>query len=392
MIYHSVTPCRRYGKCRGEPFLRRRGTDEPVDQTPRRYYETDDQYLEGQCMSAAAWEKWKRENPDGARRGRSPWFELVDRELLDINSLIQSEANEDFRLGLQRLRSRVSVSERAGSNIKASARANRPRNKNGLESSSRRDEGKQKLFKLCENVAAPQTAAVTRGLPPSYHSHSPVLEARSQDQQHSSTDNVGTETQVALDLLRNISPPSNMTGILDANTQQRQRSRLHLERENTPSRSPIGVRNFAIEATNGESVGSPRRPRQQRIAAPAAASPKTALYIGGGGTKAPTYISPSKFFAEHGEEHGVERPPAYATVAPSIPAAAQFIPRNKMDEDAYDMQMEGRRDQFGARQTQVPPSIPEAQNGEHYNTGLNCRSAGESIIRYTPPDSIGVIS
>jgi len=84
-------------------------------------------------MSAAAWEKWKRENPDGARRGRSPWFELVDRELLDINSLIQSEANEDFRLGLQRLRSRVSVSERAGSNIKASARANRPRNKNVLD-------------------------------------------------------------------------------------------------------------------------------------------------------------------------------------------------------------------------------------------------------------------
>jgi hypothetical protein len=334
-------------------------------------------------MSAAAWEKWKRENPDGARRGRSPWFELVDRELLDINSLIQSEANEDFRLGLQRLRSRVSVSERAGSNIK-SIRTGKSASKQerirlvglvrrgpaflreileDLESSSRRDEGKQKLFKLCENVAAPQTAAVTRGLPPSYHSHSPVLETRSQDQQHSSTDNVGTETQVALDLLRNISPPSNMTGILDANTQQRQRSRLHLERENTPSRSPIGVRDFAIEATNGESVGSPRRPRQQRIAAPAAASPKTALYIGGGGTKAPTYISPSKFFAEHGEEHGVERPPAYATVAPSIPAAAQFIPRNKMDEDVYDMQMEGRRDQFGARQTQVPPSIPEAQNG-----------------------------
>ena len=31
MDYHSVTPCRRYGKCHGEPFLRRRGTDEPVD-------------------------------------------------------------------------------------------------------------------------------------------------------------------------------------------------------------------------------------------------------------------------------------------------------------------------------------------------------------------------
>ncbi|KAE9377948.1 hypothetical protein N431DRAFT_435117 [Stipitochalara longipes BDJ] len=194
---------------------------------------------------------------------------------------------------------------------------------------------------------------------------------------------------MAPDLLRNISPPSqleagstpptNMTGRLDVNVQ----GRLHPDRQNAngtarhaPSRlaelgansvqrPPIGVvvRDFAVEVVHGQSARTLRRPRQQRIAAPGPASPQIVLYINGGGKKAPTYISPSKFFAEHGEEHGVERPPAYITVAPSIPAAAQFMPKDKLDEDAYDMQMEGRRDQFGARQTHVPSSIPAAQNG-----------------------------
>jgi len=341
---------------------------------------------------AVAWEEWKTENPEHARRGRSPWFELVDRELLDINSLIQSKNDREYRLGLQKLRSRISASEQARSNIK-SIRTGKATSKQeriilvglvrrgppflrevleDLESDQRRDEGKQKLSILCQNVAAPQT---TIRPPPSYQTRVPAPEAQSQDR-NSSTNNARNETQVALDLLRNLNPPSqivavsappsNMTGRLDTNAQERQSSSLRVNPQaKSIQRPPTGVivRDFAVEAANGHSTPAPRRQSRQFVAAPAAASPQTALYMNGGGTKAPTYISPSKFFAEHGEEHGVERPPAYATVAPSVPAAAQFMPKDKMDEDAYEMQMEGRREQFGPRQTRIPSSIPEASNG-----------------------------
>jgi hypothetical protein len=68
------------------------------------------------------------------------------------------------------------------------------------------------------------------------------------------------------------------------------------------------------------------------------------------GTAAPEYISPSKFFArEHGDEHGVERPPAYTTVAPSKTAAAQFIPRAGLGEDAEEIEIDGRQNIPGLR-------------------------------------------
>jgi len=343
-------------------------------------------------MMAAAWEEWKRHNLENAQRGRSPWFELVDRELLEINSLIQSENERQFRLGLQKLRSRISASEQARSNIKH-IRTGRAASKQerirlvglvrrgppflrevleDLESDMRQDGGKEKLSSLCQNVPAPQT---TTRQPPAYQTQGPAPEAQSQDQ-HSSMSNTRTETQVALDLLRNIYPPyqsdaepalpSNMTGTLDTSTRRGRASRMQATlRGISFQRPPTGVvvRDFAVEASNVQPARVPRTLPQQRIAAPAAASPHTLLHMNGGGTKAPTYISPSKFFAEHGEEHGVERPPAYATIAPSIPAAAQFMPKDKMDEDAHDMQMEGRREQFGPRQTRVPSSIPEAPNG-----------------------------
>jgi hypothetical protein len=49
--------------------------------------------------------------------------------------------------------------------------------------------------------------------------------------------------------------------------------------------------------------------------------------------------------------------------------------------------------EIGTETGEEPKSWPgRLMKQEHYNTGLNCRSAGESIIRYTPPDSIGIIS
>ena len=343
-------------------------------------------------MMAAAWDEWKIENPEYTRRGRSPWFELVDRELLEINRLIYSGNDGEFRLGLQKLRSRISASEQARSNIK-SIRIGKTASKQerirlvglvrrgppflcevleDLESDTRRDGGKQKLSRLCQNVAAPQT--IIRP-PPAYQTQGPAPEAQSHDE-NSSTENARTETPVALDLLKNIYPPSqlepesaapsNMTGRLGVDAQGGRASRILADSQVISiQRYPTGVvvQDFAVEAANVRPAQAPRRPTQQRITAPAAASPHTALYMNGGGTKAPTYISPSKFFAEHGEEHGVERPPAYATLAPLIPAAAQFMPKDKMDEDAYDMQMEGRREQFSPQQTRAPSSIPEAPNG-----------------------------
>jgi hypothetical protein len=54
----------------------------------------------------------------------------------------------------------------------------------------------------------------------------------------------------------------------------------------------------------------------QHIATPTSASPQSVLYIAGEDTKPPTYISQSNFFPpEHGDEHRIERSPAYMTKA-----------------------------------------------------------------------------
>ncbi|KAH8795781.1 hypothetical protein F5882DRAFT_375438 [Hyaloscypha sp. PMI_1271] len=406
MNLHLVTRCGRYGKCHGEPFLRRRSSNEPMD-TPRRYYETEEQYQEGQRASTAAWEQWKRERFGDADISRTPWFELVDRKLREINSLIQSSDDDEFRLGLQELRDRVSASEHANSSL---VRVNSSPSKderwrwlqevrkappvlaiilNYLESDTRRDEGKEKLFDLCDDVVASQTI---RGPTISRHIQDFVAPAHPEGQAEKGYER--TETQIALSQLGHLVPPPGPAAepTRQSNTSSRFTSTNHakqasgapsvesyysartnprasvslvapprpferriathkLSRENSIQRPPtgVGVHDFAVGAENQESA-RPQRPRRppQKITAPASVSPQTALYIAGGGTKPPIYISPSKFFPpEHGDEHGIERPPAYKTEAPSVPPAANFMPRDALGEDAHDIRMEGRRDQIG---------------------------------------------
>jgi hypothetical protein len=327
---------------------------------------------------------------------RTPWFELVDRKLREINSLVQSSDSDEFGLGLQELRDRVSASEHANSSL---VHVNSSPSKderwkllqeirkappvlaiilNCLESDTRRDEGKEKLFDLCDDVAVSQTI---KGPTISHHTQDFVAPAYPEGQAETGYER--TDTQIALSQLGHLVPPPSPAAepTRQSNTSSRLTSANHakqasgapsveyfylerriathrLSRENSIQRPPVG-------AENQESA-RPQRPRRppQQITAPASASPQTALYIAGGGTKPPIYISPSKFFPpEHGDEHGMERPPAYKTEAPSVPPAANFMPRDALGEDAHDIRMEGRRDQIGWGQTRDTNSTPEGQNG-----------------------------
>ncbi len=301
-----------------------------------------------------------------------------------------------------------------------------------LESYSRREEGKEKLFNLCDDAVVSKTM---RGPTVSYHPRISASTARQEGQDN--MENEGRETQRAISRLNNLFPPSaapaetsptSRTTIRPNDSSERRHiasrtqpseslnhtratsrpvtsqqmrptpsttsssgsARAHRTRRPaelrrttvrppTPSRSPpayatlppgsnasprapsdVAVCDVALEASNGRTA-HPQRP--PHFAAPAAPSPQTVVYMEGCGTRPPTYISPSKFFAEHGEEHGLERPPAYVTTAPTQPAAAHWIPRDRIGEDWHDMAMEGRRDMIGVRRTDNPDSIPRAQNG-----------------------------
>lgn len=70
---------------------------------------------------------------------------------------------------------------------------------------------------------------------------------------------------------------------------------------------------------------------------------------------------------------GVERPSAYTTVAPSKPAAAQFIPRAGLGDSAEEIQMDGRQNIPGLRWSYNPDSIARAQNGVGGNGERNSR-------------------
>lgn len=282
-----------------------------------------------------------------------------------------------------------------------------------LGSESGREEGKEKLFNLCDDGIVSRTI---RGPPIPCRSQTSTSIAHREDQADTGTER--TETRRAISQLNQISPPS--TGSPESFQRSRTTGRPSsiAERSHVPSRtqstgSPISarttsrpttirqarppssrpaesgrptvrpplpsgsrpsahfharpptgvaIRDFAVGADN--ETAQPARPLPpNQIAAPADASPQTALYMAGRGTASPTYISPSKFFAEHGEEHGLERPPAYATEAPSTPAAAQFIPRQRAGEDLEAMTMEGRHGMWRMRSTHAPSSIPRAQNG-----------------------------
>jgi hypothetical protein len=122
-------------------------------------------------MSAAAWEQWKQEKFGDRNIHRSEWIELVDPKLQEINHLIQSSDGDDFKVGLQKLRDRISAAQQAESSIKSASGKEcegllhvvRKGPKllvtilKCLESESSCDEGKEKLFDLCDDVFASQT-------------------------------------------------------------------------------------------------------------------------------------------------------------------------------------------------------------------------------------------
>jgi hypothetical protein len=302
-----------------------------------------------------------------------------------------------------------------------------------LESDSRRQEGKEKLFNLCDNGSVSKTI---RDPLISYHSQASASTARQEDPDDMGND--GGETSRAISRLNHLSPPSHGPTKSSHWPRKTSRPRPMTERGCIPSRatlseslgptrttsrptinrqtrpnmpitspsesfrapqtttrpsearrttvkppapsgpppaytalppssniqsrpqSGVAIRGFALEAGNQRTT-RPQRPAH--IAAPASPSPQTVIYMKGGGTPPPTYISPSKFFAEHGEGHGLERPPAYATTSPTRHAAAHWIPRDRLGEDWIEMAMEGRRDMVGVRRANNPDSIPRAQNG-----------------------------
>ena len=298
-------------------------------------------------MSAAAWEQWKQEKFGDRNIHRSEWFELVDPNLQEINNLVQSSDGDDFKLGLQKLRDRVSAAQQAESNIESASGKERGELLQVirkwpkllvtilkcLESDSSRDEGKEKLLDLCDDVVASQT--MTREIPISKDSQQTTTGR--QAEQVETTDEGGVSIMVALAQLNNIrqapTAPRNFIQPYGPIEHRIATSRVPWQnvtsaRENANHRPPsdVAVRDFAVEAERQQAARSQRRPQSNQFGIPAVASPQADLYLAGEGTSLPAYFSPSKSFAEHGGKQGAERPPLYEADAPVTPPAADFIP------------------------------------------------------------------
>jgi hypothetical protein len=313
-------------------------------------------------LSAAAWEQWKQEKFGDRNIRRSEWFELVDPNLQEINNLVQSSDGDDLKLGLQKLRDRVIAAQQAESNIESASGKERGELlqviRKGpkllvtilkcLESDSSRDEGKEKLFDLCDDVVASQTMA--REMPISKDPRQTTT-AR-QAEQVETTDEGGVSIMVALAQSNNIRRPPPAPGkSIQPYRPIEQRiatSRVPWQSvtsagENAIHRPPSGVdvRDFAVEAERQQVARSQRRPQPNQFGIPAVASPQADLYLAGEGTSLPAYFSPSKSFAEYGGEQGVKRPPAYEADAPNSPPAANLIPRAGLGDDgeAADIQI-----------------------------------------------------
>lgn len=73
--------------------------------------------------SAAAWEIWKNERfgPD-SQVSKTPWFELVDQDLRQINNLVQSPIDDEYHQGLQQFWRRVEASQKAEDKLAAHRR------------------------------------------------------------------------------------------------------------------------------------------------------------------------------------------------------------------------------------------------------------------------------
>jgi hypothetical protein len=141
-------------------------------------------------------------------------------KVAEINSLVQSPDGGEFGLGLQDLRDRVSASEHANSSL---VRINSSPSKderwkwlqevrkappvlaiilNCLESDTRRDERKEKLFDLCDDVVASQTI---RGPTISHHTQDFVAPVHPEGQAKMGYER--TDTQMALSQLGHLVPP-----------------------------------------------------------------------------------------------------------------------------------------------------------------------------------------
>lgn len=313
----------------------------------------------------------------------------------EINDLVISPHDEDFRRGLQKLRDRVFTSRQAKSTLeRGGSSASKEERRTFiqqvrkappflamilecLESDARQDEGKEKLFILCDGVVVSRTM---RGPSLSQYSGNSVVPPSTQAAESAQPSGISSKLASTTQDKRAYSSPSatsfHFTRTISLpNAKLASSSRLPFGSRaathrpsavdnNQISPTSVNVRDFAVEAANRQMARTQRPERPlQHIATPASASPQTVIYMAGEGTKPPTYISPSKFFPpKHGDEHGVERPPAYMTEAPSVPPTANFMPRDALGEDAHDIQMEGRRGQVAGRQTHNPNSISDAQN------------------------------
>jgi hypothetical protein len=189
--------------------------------------------------------------------------------LQEINNLVQSSDGDDFKLGLQKLRDRVSAAQQAESNIETASGKERGQLLqvirkgpkllvtilNCLGSDSSRDEGKEKLFDLCDDVVASQT--MTREMPISKDPRQTT--AVRQAEQVETTDEGEVSNMVALAQLNNIRrPPPAPRTFIQPNRPIEQRiatSRVPWQsvtsaRENAMHRPPSGVdvRDFAVEA------------------------------------------------------------------------------------------------------------------------------------------------
>jgi hypothetical protein len=167
-----------------------------------------------------------------------------------------------------------------------------------LESDSSRDEWKEKLFDLCDNVVASQT--MSGGIPISKDSRQ-TTSAR-QAKQVETNDEGGDSNMVALAQLNNIHQP------------------------------PPAPR---------ESI-QPYRPMEHRIAA--SRLPGQSVI-----SARPT----PKSSTEYGGEHDVERPPAHEADAPITPPTSDFVPQAGLGDDgeAEDIQICGGRNMRGETNT-----------------------------------------
>jgi len=193
MAFYLVTPCGRHGKQHREPFLRRRSTLEPME-APRKYYKSDAHYREGQGASAAAWQTWKEGIFGDADVGRATWFELVE-ELTHITDLVQSPNGGEFQNGVRRLEERNEAVKEADEKLVAAKGEKRlgvdereelrktVRRGPPLLASILRDlqsggkrkqEAKEKLARLGDDVAASQTMRPVTSQPP-LASQTPII-------------------------------------------------------------------------------------------------------------------------------------------------------------------------------------------------------------------------